>query len=347
MATLSDKVAYLRETGTYLGATAGVDIRETHMSWVFLTDRIVYKLKKPVKYPFLDFSTIEKRRFFCEEELRLNRRLAPEVYRAVIPLCQDASGHLNLSGDGRTVDWLVKMERLPAAKMLDRLIHSSRLNRTDIVGVAEVLGGFYETCLRTPVKDNTYLIHLRQEQAVNRAVLTRDELGMAVIVAEALSTVDEALESLTPEIAERIGDGMIVEGHGDLRPEHICLSEPVQIFDCLEFNRVLRITDPFDEVNYLGLECDVLGADWIRPLLVESLEKRLGNRPSRRLLALYGAFRALLRARLCISRLLEKPVLHRDKWKPLALRYLAAAESECVNLRRPEDRRSTYSREDA
>ena len=95
---------------------------ETHMSWVYLTDRHAYKLKKPVRYDYLDFSTLEARRQNCEDEIRLNRRLAPDVYLAAIPLTVDAEGGLRLDGTGAVVDWLVKMRRLPADQMMDRAI---------------------------------------------------------------------------------------------------------------------------------------------------------------------------------------------------------------------------------
>ncbi|MGB3389275.1 MAG: hypothetical protein WBA88_14950, partial [Pseudaminobacter sp.] len=118
----------------------------------------------------------------------------------------------------------------------------------------------------------------------------------------------------------------------------VCLVDPPQIIDCLEFNRSMRIVDPCDEVNYLGLECELLGTPWIRPLLLGIIEERLGDPPGTALMALYGAFRMLLRARLCIAHLLEHPVHHPEKWRPLAKRYLEAAERECLNLPAPPAR---------
>jgi aminoglycoside phosphotransferase family enzyme len=134
----------------------------------------------------------------------------------------------------------------------------------------------------------------------------------------------------------RIAAGAIVEGHGDLRPEHVCVRWPIQIIDCLEFNRWMRIIDPYDEVNYLGLECEMLGAPWIRPLLHQALRRRLPLEPTPGLLALHGGFRALLRARLSIVHLREKPVRHPEKWRPLAIRYIRQAERECLSSRSRE-----------
>ena len=127
-----------------------------------------------------------------------------------------------------------------------------------------------------------------------------------------------------------------MEGHGDLRPEHVHLGEPVQVIDCLEFSRAMRILDPYDEIGYLGLECAMLGAQWVRPMLLDLLETRLGGRPEKDVLALYGGFRALLRARLCIAHLLDAVVRHPEKWKPAALSYIAMAESELSPLCRAD-----------
>lgn len=341
IADLAEKVRFLSDPAAYGRGTTHVEARETHMSWVFLTDELVYKLKKPVRHAFLDFSTIRKRHLYCNEELRLNARLAAETYRRVVPLCRGASGHLGLGGSGRVVDWLVEMKRLPQSDMLDERIVSGRLTAAEINKVARTLTAFYALGQAEIADGGAYLRHLTGEQRINRAILLRPELALSDIASGALVMVDSLLQRLWPRIEARILSGVIVEGHGDLRPEHVCLCQPPQIIDCLEFNRSMRIIDPYDEVNYLGLECEMLGAPWIRPLLVEALQNRLPDRPNADLLALYGGFRALLRARLCVAHLLDKPVRHPEKWRPLAIRYIRQAEREILSVRSPSIRKST------
>lgn len=340
---LSAKVRFLCDPAAYAGATRGVEARETHMSWVFLTDDRVYKLKKPVRHSYLDFSTIARRHFFCEEELRLNRRLAAETYRQVVPLCRDASGRLVLGGPGRTVDWLVEMKRLPQDDMLDERIRAGHATRSEIDDVGARLADFYCRCEPRVADGRAYLRHLVEGQRINRAILLRPEFGLADAVLAALDDVDRLLAQSSPAIEARIARGAVVEGHGDLRPEHVCLCVPPQVIDCLEFNRSMRIIDPYDEINYLGLECDILGAAWIRPLLSHALAQRLPDRPDGALTALHGGFRALLRARLCIAHLFEKPVRHAEKWRPLAIRYIQQAKQECLSSRCPADRISQRS----
>ena len=127
-------------------ASRSASVIETHMSWVFLTDRHAYKLKKPVRYDYLDFSTLEARRQSCEDEIRLNRRLAPDVYLAVVALRADAHGGMHLGGEDTLVDWLVKMRRLPADQMMDCAIEGKSLTRDDVRHVARYLSRFYQGC---------------------------------------------------------------------------------------------------------------------------------------------------------------------------------------------------------
>jgi len=330
------KVEFLRDPRAYRGRTRQVDAIETHMSWLFLTDTRAFKLKKPVTYPFLDFSTLARRKFFCEEELRLNRRLAAATYRRIVPLRCSRSGHLSLHADirhGRVVDWLVEMRRLPAAAMLDVTIGEGRLSLADVEALAARLAAFYARCDPVIADGELYLRNLAREQRINRAILLRPEFGLTADAGPALDAVDRALAELTPAIVHRVDRGYVVEGHGDLRPEHVCLAPPMQVIDALEFNRAMRIVDPYDEVGYLGLECDMLGADWVSPVLIGLLSSRLGHPPGLRLTAFYRAFRALLRARLCMAHLLDAKVSRAARWRPLARRYIAAALRECFSLR--------------
>lgn len=296
------------------------------MSWVFLADDWVLKLKKPVTTSFLDFSTIDARHFFCCEEIRLNRRLAEETYSGVKPLYANFSGNLTFEKVGRAVDWLVEMRRLPEAHMLDQRIQARDLAPAELIGTAEKLVRFYAGC--RPESVDGHMRHLMDELDITRMILLRPEFDLeAEGVAALLEGIGRGLQVMRSKIEERIKNGCLVEGHGDLRPEHICLVRPPQIIDCLEFNRSMRLVDPYDEIGYLALECEVLGSGWIGQLFLTALERTLGNRPCDRLMGVFGGMRALLRARLCLAHLLETPVREREKWRPLALTYLKVARA--------------------
>lgn len=169
---MPDKVAFLADSDAYPDVQGRVTVRETHMSWVFLAGDRVYKLKKPLRYPRRDGRFLWGREFLCREEVRLNRRLAPDVYLGVSALTVTADGRLALQGGGRTVDWLVVMRRLPAERMLDNAIAAGTVDRERIDRLGERLSGFYRGLAPEPVPPQAYLQRFAGEHARNRAVLT-------------------------------------------------------------------------------------------------------------------------------------------------------------------------------
>lgn len=346
MVETAEKVDFLRDPKSYGRDVGPVEVRETHMSWVFLTRSDVFKLKKPVKLTHLDFSTLESRRRNCEAEVRLNRRLAPDVYHGIVLLRQADDGSLNIGIKGEVIDWLVHMKRLPESNMLDRRIATSRCTAPDIEKISELLAAFYSRARVDKADGKAYIRHLRSEHPLNRSILERPEFGLTLLARHTLDAFERSLDALAPSIEPRIDAGEMVDGHGDLRPEHICLNAIPRIIDCLEFDRQMRILDPYDEVNYLGLECEVLGAAWIRPILLRALDDRLNQRPDATLIALYGTFRMLLRARLSIAHLLDARIREPEKWNPLARQYLMLAEREAFSLPCQPDRRSRLPRQD-
>ncbi len=320
-----EKLRFLSAPASYAFRPASVEVIETHMSYVFLAGARAYKLKKPVRYPFLDFSTISAREVDCREELRLNRRLAPDVYLGVTPLT--ARGDRLAIGDGGVVvDWLVEMRRLPRDVMLDRLIAKGGPSDAQLAEICDALARFYRGAERSFLAPEDYAARFLAEERLNREILTRSDFAFRDEAARLLDQLEARLASARLQLEARARDGHVVDGHGDLRPEHICLNHPVAIFDCLEFNAALRQVDPFDEIALLGVECAQLGAGALLRRFAEELARRLGCAPPMDLVALYGAWRAALRARLSFAHLLEPSPRDPQKWTPLARRYLLIAE---------------------
>lgn len=319
---LRAKVAFLGDPDAYEERPAAVEAIETHMSWVFLTDRLAYKLKKPIRYDVLDFSTLWRRRRSCLREVRLNRRLAPDVYRGVVALTQDPDGELELGGTGPVVDWLVEMTRLPAELMLDRMIADGRVVRAGVEPAAALLARFYEHALPTIVDEESYREHLREGVVADRDELVRPVYGLRA--ADVRRTADlqlRYLDEASHVFDRRVREGRIVEGHGDLRPEHICLTEPPAIFDCLEFSRELRMLDPVDELCFLELECLRLGAPHVGRWFLEAYGRTTNDEPPADLLGFYRRFRALRRAKIAMWHLRD-PELAADRWRERADWYV-------------------------
>jgi uncharacterized protein len=328
--TTAEKVRFLSSLHAYPGSRGPVSVEETHMSWVFLVDEHVYKLKKPVSYPFLDFTTIEARETNCREEVRLNRRLAPEVYLGIVALTISAEGRFAIGGDGEVVDWLVKMRRLPAERMLDRAISEHTVDGMLLDAVAGELCEFYVRAAPEEISTVEYARRLDHEHAITRDILTNRGFDLdRSRVDLVLGSIDEQLDG-SGFVGKRAEQGRIVEGHGDLRPEHICLLDPPAIIDCLEFSRQLRLVDPVDELVFLWLECERLGAGWVGKRIFDSCAECLKEEPSDELISFYWAYRACLRARLSLVHLLESDTRKPLKWLPLARHYIELAASPPV-----------------
>lgn len=331
MPDIEAKLNFLRTPETYGESGQHLECIETHMSWVFLVGNQVLKLKKPVRFPYLDFTSLKSRELYCREEVRLNARLAPGVYLGLMALqwCDGTFAlvpEARLPAPGETVDWLVLMRRLPLHRMLHQLIAEGNVAPRDIVALVEVLGAFYRLAPVVAVSPNDYLARFLWEQASTREVLLRPQFQLRD-AALAIDRLGVALSQCADLLRDRAYRKRVLDGHGDLRPEHICLLQPPVVIDCLEFNPQLRQVDPFDEIAYLSLECDMAGAPWIGQRLTSGCAAVLGDQPRPALMHFYTVHRALLRARLAMAHLLDPQPRTPEKWPPLAGRYITRALS--------------------
>jgi len=337
--TLEQKVEFLSRSRAYAHSVMGVIRRETHMSWVFLAGSRVYKLKKPVRFPYLDFSSLERRKAACGAELRLNRRLAFDVYLDVVPLTLTPSG-LTIGGNGPIADWLVVMRRLDEAQTLEHVILERCVKPWQLDRLIATLVQFYRRTARVFLLPAAHLRDWQQSLSDNRRVLLDPRLSLPSGLARRIAGIQRRFLFLrTTALAARVRKRSIVDGHGDLRPEHIWLGDPVRIIDCLEFNPRLRAVDPFDEIAFLSLECERLGAAWAGQYIKRGLVRGLRDGLSEELFLFYRCHRAMLRARLAIAHLIEPNPRTPEKWPPLARAYLAIAAADAVRLERSFRRR--------
>ncbi len=321
---------YLLSPQAHAPGSGPIELIETHMSWVVLDDHQALKQKKPVCYPpFFDCRTLSARERDARAELRLNRRLAPDVYLGLLAVQRDDGRtallpESALPAPGRTVDWLVQMRRLPADRMLDRMIAAARLQPAHVEALALSLARFYQHAVPVAIDAEALLERFRSENVRNRQLLTQARFGLRGAAA-ALDALDAALARHAEQLRQRVRECRIVDGHGDLRPEHVCLIEPPVVIDCLTINDELRYVDPFEELAALGLECNLLGAAWVGPLLLERCAERLDDAPEAALLDLYRASRALLRARLAVAHLLDAAPRDPAHWLARGARYIELA----------------------
>ena len=321
---LEQKTRFLLAPEVYPDATTSVRLVETHMARVFLTDHFVYKMKKPVRFDYLDFSSLDKRYGVCSEELRLNRRLTDGVYLEVVALRLGADGKLTLEQGGTPVEWLVKMRRLRQEDCLRQQLEY--VSGDALAPLLQRLQDFYRMAVPVPLSAHQYLGKLRQRIEAVRCGLRTPELALDRTEIENLAARLNEITHVSRElIGGRATSGHIVEGHGDLRPEHCFLSEPPQIIDCLEFNRDLRSVDPLDELCYLALECKLLGRPDLCTQIVGSYSE--DGAPDPVLVAFYQGYRGFLRAQLAAAHLLDDVVTTPEKWQKQTRSYLDIARS--------------------
>jgi len=329
-------VRWLAKPAAYAHHPDGVAHIQTHISHVFLAGPYAYKLKKPLRYDFLDFSTVAAREYACREELRLNRRLAPDTYLDVLPITPAEGGSYRIGGSGTPVDWLVQMRRLPTEMTLDALWRRGELQPAHVDRLVETLVSFYRRLTPLSLTPARYrercMAHVRGN--LRELLAARHHLQRGVV--ERVHSFQLQLLLLEPSILEeRVTQGRIVDGHGDLRPEHICLADRVRIFDCIEFSPEFRSIDAADELAFLAEECDFLGAEWVGAQLFQAYQQQSGDRPPAVLLDFYKSYRACVRAKVAALRADQVYGREQANFAAEARKHLASAERYASHWVRP------------
>jgi aminoglycoside phosphotransferase family enzyme len=329
---LADKVDALSRARTYGLGQGKVSVVETHNSVVFLTGDRAYKLKKPVRRPYLDHTGLDARRTDALEELRVNRRLAPDVYLGVVALRLGERGQPVLEGHGEIVDWLVEMRRLPPRKMLDARIADHRAGDAALRRVARLIAAFHRNQPPAMVEPAVHFARLAAAVRENREVLSRPGFGIDV---EQAGRVHDAQAFFLADAADLIAAraALIVDGHGDLKPEHILVEPALRVLDAITYDREERLIDPADDVVRLGVECERRGFSGAVPLLAEAHGAVLGERTPPRLAAFLASRHASTRARLALWHLEDAVTGEaRARWVGMARAWLDLAEAHAADL---------------
>jgi aminoglycoside phosphotransferase family enzyme len=316
-ATLAAKVARLRAL-----CGPGDEAIETHFAWIFLIGDRALKLRKPVRRDTMDYSTIEARRADSEDDVRLNRRLAPDVYLGTLPLTLRQDGRMAPGGAGEVVDWLVEMRRLDRRWFLDAALERGEVRGPMLERVADALAAFYASAEPAISRAGQLCPRLAAQAVANTRVLeTLDTTRSARLARLQLA----ALGTLEPALDARASGGCVVEGHGDLRPEHILLADPPAVIDCLEFDRDLRVLDRAEELCVLELECRRIGHAATGRWVLDACLARLADHPPAALLEFYRSHRAAHRAKLYVWRSAEPDGGTPAEWRARAALYLDMA----------------------
>ena len=288
---------------SYPNRPDSIKLLQTHLSWVFLAGDLVFKIKKPVDFGFLDFTTLEKRKFFCQEEIRLNKRLCPEIYLDVVPITKDGQA-FHVNGDGQPVEWAVKMKRMPDDGLMSALINRDEVTKRDIEEICHILAPFYEKAKAK--EDKLYLgsIDVVRENCEENFIQTESFINKALSkdTFEQIRTYTRDFLSRNQALFEkRQRQGWIVEGHGDLYSANICFDREknkIYIFDCIEFNERFRYGDVAVDVAFLAMDLDFLGLCDLSAYFIEKFRTEMKDEDLCLLLDFYKCYRAYVRGKI-------------------------------------------------
>jgi len=296
----------LSKPGAYPFPDPDIEIKETHISWVFLAGQTAYKVKKPVKFSFLDFSTLEKRKFYCEEEVRLNSRLCPEIYLGIIQITKE-NERIKFEGTGEVLDYAVKMKRLPEEKRMPLLLKQGSVGKSEIRELAALVAEFHSSI--KVIKDKKFSSPEQLREQFNDISSVREaverELGAGAAIDSLIEKSNAFLEANSTLIRERQENGFIRECHGDLHSGNIFLLGFPVIFDCIEFSEDFRNTDTASDIGFMVMDLDAHSRRDLAEEFTHSYVEKSGDSQLLKLLPWHKLYRANVRAKVSALRLLQ------------------------------------------
>ena len=302
------------------------EVIETRLSWVVLTPRFAYKVKKAVDFGEAQHRSRERRRRASYDEVWLNQHLAPGVYLGVVPIIELPGGGFRNGGKGVEVEWMVKMRRLRADRALPSLIRRDALTETDVSGLADSLADFY--CSRPPETDQVDDLCSRLRGRVKdtaRQVVTAWPTATCRIVRRLREKQRAFLDSEHMVLNLRVCDGRIVDGHGDLAPEHVFLERRPVVIDCVEYSSRLRKLDVLDDLARLVMECEHLGRADVAEAVMSTYRRRANDDGFPHLESFYKSLRACEQAAALAQARRESDVITDQRNLAIAMSYLDLA----------------------
>jgi aminoglycoside phosphotransferase family enzyme/predicted kinase len=323
----------------YKEPTNSVHLLQTHVSYLFIADHYVYKIKKPVDFGFLNFTTLDQRRFYCNEEIRLNRRLCPGIYLGVVEVREEV-GKATFAGTGKIIDYAVRMKRLPEERMLDRMLAEGKVTGADMRRVARTVAEFHLEAERGPGID-AYGSLERVRSNLEESFRQVADFAEITLTSRDLRLIREWSEGYLTDnselFAKRVANGFIRECHGDIHLENISLSEEVCIFDCIEFNRRFRYSDTAADIAFILMDLDYHGNRRFAEVFLAEYMTVTGDREIVRIRDFYKVYRAVVRGKVTSFRLNDPaiPEPERKAARETACRYFWLARGYILRRRLP------------
>lgn len=308
-----------------LSKSLSAEVLQTHTSWVLLLEKVVYKIKKPVNFGFLDYSTLEKRLENCKKELELNRRLCGWVYMDVVPISY-VDGEYRIEDPSNPVEYAVKMRRIPEERLLKNML--SKVSQEDMKELARHIANFHAKAER---RDEFGRLEVMKFNTDENFLQTEKYIGIT-IDKEDYEFIKEKTEDFYRKYSDlfekRIKDGRIKDGHGDIRLEHVAfLEEGICVFDCIEFNDRFRCGDVVNDMCFLSMELELVGRRDLSQVYEEEYKKITQDEEFDLFVPFFKCYRAYVRGKVN-SFLLDDPHYEKkDEAKKLARRLFKLSRS--------------------
>lgn len=286
------------------GDCSQTGLKETHISWIILTNRFAYKIKRPVKYSFLDFSSLEKRKFYCDEELRLNQRLEPDMYLDVLPVTKGLAIVEDKPGT-EIIDYALKMKRMDNSKEMDAMLSENMVTEQHIEKLAEKIVRFHKNAKVVKNAFHTLDFHEKFADVQNHTELVSEKLGeeWKTKIEECVDSSFKYLNTIRNLSNERVISGFHRDCHGDLNARNIFLYDEPVVFDCIEFNPEYRQIDVLNDIAFLCVDLDFFDRNDLSELFYKKYLEYSGlveGNETRQLFNYYKSYRANVRAKVTL-----------------------------------------------
>ncbi|RUM27849.1 MAG: gluconokinase [Aquifex sp.] len=295
-----------------LAEKLGARVVQTHTSWVLILSDVVYKIKKPVNFGFLDYSTLEKRKEMCYKEVDLNRRLCKWIYLGVVPISEE-NGEWIVEKDTNVVEYAVKMRKIPEDRVLSNRLDSS--TKEDLIKVALTVADFHQKAKRVDEFGKIEIMKFNTDENFSQ---TEKYIGITInkkdyeFIKDKTNRFYEVYKDL---FEKRISEGKIRDGHGDIRTEHVAfLEEGICIFDCIEFNDRFRYGDVLNDMCFLSMELKYFGREDLAKAYEEAYREFTKDEDFEIMLPFFKCYRAYVRGKVN-SFLLDDPSLKEEEKK--------------------------------
>ena len=331
MSELPELIQALSNPEAYPVEPPSLELVQTQISYVFLAGNYVYKIKKPVDFGFLDYSTLEKRLHFCRKEVELNQRLCPYAYLGVVPITFDDNFY-RIGGEGTAVEYAVHMRRLPGEAMMDTLLEQNKITMEMIDRVAKIIADFHSKAATGGEITEIGGIDAVIKNTTENFEQTERFIG-TVIQAESFQRIksfnDKFIYSNTALFRKRLDDGRIRDCHGDLHAAHICFCDNICIYDCIEFLDRFRYCDVASEVAFLAMDFDRYGHPDLSERFVDAYIENSGDKELSRMLNFYKCYRAYVRCKVGYQQYEDPyiPAAEKDRILATTRGYFKLAES--------------------